>query len=131
MAKIRATKNEDIVDIRDVYLSGSFSTVDDDNIYFKQIIQNFSCGDKKAETISQGKIKAAFDFFTGKLKKLLEKNSLEKAEKLQKSLETAKIGIFDNGHIITSMNLQKKKSLLMLYIKELKRRSTAGLKATG
>jgi uncharacterized protein with ParB-like and HNH nuclease domain len=91
LAKVKTTKNENIADICETYLSGSFSAVDGDDDYFKQLIINFSCGDKNAETISQEKIKEAFDFFSQKL----EKVSLEEAAKLQKSLEKASIGIFD------------------------------------
>jgi len=90
-ALARAAKNENTADIKETYLSGSFSTVKDDDEYFKQLIENFSCGEKKAETLSQGKIKEAFDYFCVKL----EKEKTEKAADLLESLEKAKIGIFD------------------------------------
>jgi uncharacterized protein with ParB-like and HNH nuclease domain len=91
LAKVKTTKNENITDICEWYLSGRFSTVDDDDEYLKQLMKYFSCGDKNAETISQGKIKEAFDFFSQKL----EKVSSEEAAKLQESLENAEICILD------------------------------------
>jgi len=90
LAKVRTERNENATDIRSTYLSGGFSTVKDDNEYFKQLIENFSCGEKRVETPSQDKIKEAFDYFCKKLKK--EKS--EKAADLLVSLEKAKIGIF-------------------------------------
>ncbi|GMO50804.1 MAG: DUF262 domain-containing protein [Treponemataceae bacterium] len=91
LAKTKAVKNENIDDICETYLSGSFSTVDDDDEYFKRLIKYFSCGDKKANTISQGKIKEAFDFFSEKLEKI----KTNETENLRQSMENAKIGIFD------------------------------------
>jgi hypothetical protein len=89
LAKIKTEKN--ITDIKGTYLSGGFTTVNDDNDYFKQLIINFSCGEKKAETPSQRKIKEAFDYFC----KRLEKEKSEKATDFLGSLEKAKIGIFE------------------------------------
>jgi hypothetical protein len=89
--KVKTGKNENTTDISKAYLSGSFSTVEDDDDYFKQLIKEFSCREMRAETISQGKIKEAFDFFTRKLEKI----NWGKAENLRQSLENAKIGIFD------------------------------------
>lgn len=86
---------ENRANIRETYLSGVFSTVNDDNDYFEQIIQNLSCRDKRAETISQIKIKEAFDFFCKKLDKIFKNKELEKIDKIQESLENAKIRIFE------------------------------------
>jgi alpha/beta superfamily hydrolase len=94
LAKVKTGNNENIADICETYLPGRLSTVDDDDEDLKQLIKKFSCVDKKAETISQRKIKKAFDFFSQKL----EKVSSEVAAKLQKSLEKARIGIFDMGY---------------------------------
>jgi len=91
LAKVKAARNENIAIIKDTYLSSGFSTVENDNDYFKQLIKNFSCGEKKAETLSQIKIKEAFDYFCEKL----EKEKTEKIANLLVSLEKAKIGIFD------------------------------------
>jgi uncharacterized protein with ParB-like and HNH nuclease domain len=91
LAKAKTEKNENIAGIFETYLSGSFSTGDDDDEYFKQLIKNFSCTDKKAETLSQIKIKEAFDFFSQKLEEI----SLEESANLQQSLENTKINIFD------------------------------------
>lgn len=91
LAKVKTGKNEDTAGISETYLSGSFSTVEDDDGYFKQLIRKFTCGEMRAETISQGKIKEAFDFFTKKMEKI----GFEKTANLRQSLENAKIGIFD------------------------------------
>ena len=95
LSRIKIAKQENTDDIRKMYLSGSFSTVDDDDEYFKQLIKNGTCGEIKTETLSQGKIKEAFVFFTERLNKFCKKNGLEKTAYLQQSLENAKIGIFD------------------------------------
>jgi uncharacterized protein with ParB-like and HNH nuclease domain len=95
LAKTKIAHHQGDSEIKERYLSGGFSTVDIDNKYFSQLIKEFSCGDMKAETLSQRKIKDAFDFFVSKLEKIYQKGDLGKADNLQKSLESAKIGIFD------------------------------------
>ena len=93
LTKFLSEENKDI--IKKTYLSGLFSTVNEDNEYFERIIQNLSCGDKRAETISQIKIKEGFDFFCKKLDKIVKSKELEKIDKIQKSIENARIRIFE------------------------------------
>jgi len=95
LAKAIGARNENVIRIKEMYLTDGFRTVEEDDDYFKQIIREFTCGDKRAETISQGKIKDAFDLLGTRIEKHLKENGLEKTMNLQKSLENAKIGIFD------------------------------------
>jgi uncharacterized protein with ParB-like and HNH nuclease domain len=113
LAKSKIAGNEKTDDICGTYLSGGFSTVNDDDEYFKQLTINFSCGDKKAETPSQGKIKKAFDYFLGEFKKLKKEKS-EKVANLLRSLEKAKIGIFeidDKGEASQVFEYQNKRGV--------------------
>jgi uncharacterized protein with ParB-like and HNH nuclease domain len=91
IAKIKASKGQDIEEIRKTYLTDIFKTIDDDQVIFKKITQKhlISIIDD-TETISQKRIIAAFNFFETELQKL----DNETIDLIQQTLENAVISTF-------------------------------------
>lgn len=91
IAKIKASKGENIETIRRIYLTDVFKTIDDDQVIFKKITQKhlISIIDD-TETISQRRIIEAFSFFETELTKLED----ESVNLIQQTLENAVISTF-------------------------------------
>lgn len=91
IAKIKIAKGENVENIREIYLTDVFKTIDDDQVIFKKITQKhlLSVIDD-TETISQRRIIEAFNFFENELVKLDD----EKLNLIQRTLENAVISTF-------------------------------------
>ena len=91
IAKIKASKGQDIETIREIYLTDVFKTIDDDQVIFKKITQKHLVSIiDDTETISQRRIIEAFSFFETELGKL----DNETIELIQQTLENAVISTF-------------------------------------
>lgn len=91
IAKIKASKGQDIETIREIYLTDVFKTIDDDQVIFKKITQKHLVSIiDDTETISQRRIIEAFSFFETELGKL----DNETIELIQRTLENAVISTF-------------------------------------
>lgn len=91
IAKIKASKGENIETIKEIYLTDVFKTIDDDQVIFKKITQKhlISIIDD-TETISQRRIIESFSFFETELAKLDNKS----INQIQLTLENAVISTF-------------------------------------
>jgi uncharacterized protein with ParB-like and HNH nuclease domain len=98
LAKVYKSKGESANSLA-LYLSeGAFSTINDDNAYFRQLIQSqqVSNSGSKATTLSQQKLREAFEFFVKEIEKAHKKDGgVSRITQMQKSLEDANIGVFD------------------------------------
>ena len=91
IAKIKASKGQDIEAIKETYLTDVFKTIDDDQVIFKKITQKHLVSIiDDTETISQRRIIEAFSFFETELTKLDD----ESVELIQETLENAVISTF-------------------------------------
>lgn len=91
IAKIKIAKGENVENIREVYLTDVFKTIDDDQVIFKKVTQkHLVSAIDDTETISQRRIIEAFNFFETELNKLDD----EKLSLIQQTLENAVISTF-------------------------------------
>ncbi len=91
IAKIKSLKGENIENIREIYLTDVFKTIDDDQVIFKKVTQkHLVSAIDDTETISQKRIIEAFNFFETELKKLNNEN----LNLIQQTLENAVISTF-------------------------------------
>ena len=91
IAKIKASKGQDIEEIRKIYLTDIFKTIDDDQVIFKKITQKHLVSIiDDTETISQRRIIAAFNYFEIELQRL----DNETIDLIQQTLESAVISTF-------------------------------------
>ncbi|WP_432745068.1 DUF262 domain-containing HNH endonuclease family protein [Methylobacter sp. G7] len=91
IAKILNTQGENSENIRSIYLTDIFKTIDDDQVIFKKITQkHLISAIDSTETISQRRIIEAFIFFEQELSKL----GIDNIKQIQATLENAIISTF-------------------------------------
>jgi uncharacterized protein with ParB-like and HNH nuclease domain len=91
IAKIKITKDQNVDNIREIYLTDVFKTIDDDQVIFKKVTQkHLVSAIDDTETISQKRIIEAFNFFETELSKLDNEN----LNLIQQTLENAVISTF-------------------------------------
>lgn len=91
IAKVRILKSQNADNIRGIYLTDVFKTIDDDQVIFKKVTQkHLISAIDDTETISQKRIIEAFNFFEVELLKLDNEN----LDLIQQTLENAVISTF-------------------------------------
>lgn len=91
IAKIKILKNQNVDNIREIYLTDVFKTIDDDQVIFKKVTQkHLVSAIDDTETISQKRIIEAFNFFETELSQLDNEN----LNLIQQTLENAVISTF-------------------------------------
>lgn len=91
LAKVNASKGQDIEAIKTIYLTDVFKTIEDDQVIFKKITQKHLVSIiDDTETISQRRIIEAFNYFETELAKLDD----ETMDLVQQTLENAVISTF-------------------------------------
>jgi len=91
ITKILSMKGHNTEEIRKVYLTSIFKTIDDDQVIFKRITQkHHTLLIENTETISQRRIIKSFTFFEEKLQKL----NIERLKEIQNTLENSSVSTF-------------------------------------
>lgn len=91
LAKIKILSGENADEIKGIYLTDIFKTIDDDQVIFKKVTQKHLISSiDDTETISQKRIIESFNFFITELGKIDNKN----LNLIQETLENAVISIF-------------------------------------
>lgn len=91
IAKIQAERGINTDNIREIYLTDTFKTIDDDQVIFKKVTQkHLVSAVDDTETISQKRIIKAFSFFETELQKL----GPDTLQDIQNTLQNAVISTF-------------------------------------
>ncbi|MCY7333808.1 MAG: DUF262 domain-containing protein [Pseudanabaena sp. CAN_BIN31] len=91
ITKILSTRGYNTEEIRKVYLTNIFKTIDDDQVIFKRVTQkHHTLMIENTETISQRRIIKSFTFFEKKLKEL----DIERLKEIQNTLENSSVSTF-------------------------------------
>lgn len=91
LAKVKIKMGAKVDEIKEIYLTDIFRTIDDDQVIFRKVTQkHLVSAIDDTETISQKRIIEAFSFFETELSKL----DIEKLTLLQQTLENAVVSTF-------------------------------------